>query len=323
MKDITTNEISLVDKPANKRPFLMFKRDGKPNDGSLLKAKKKINIEIESDGTVGGTVITINGDKVDKMQSFNFSFWEGEDAKTKVNASYSKLVESEGGFQRTESYYLAKGDNIMDDRIQKILKKMFGDKIAKFEKVELNEDTITEIVKALTVVESYKAEFPADLGAAIGLLAVHAGQGYIQPEPVEKAGAKLSKDTLAKMKALVAAAKTLEALLPKEANDDGSTHKADNEEASELQKTVELLTKSVADMTGKLEKKEATKQLTKLQTEFGEVTARLKAVEGKPASTKKSLEEDDTPVKKPVKKDEQGREIGSWPSLVGEPDEEE
>jgi len=326
MKDIALKEVSLVDKPANKRSFLLFKQDGKSEsqDDSLLKAKKKINIEIDSDGTKKGTKIKVNGDTIANMKSFNFSIWSESLDDSSVSCSYSKLVESEGGFQRTESYYLAKGDSPMDERIVEILKKLFGEKITKFEKVELNEETIVEIVKALTIIEEYKDEFPTDLGSAIGLLALHAGQGYKQPELVEKAGAKLSKDTLTKMKALVAAAKALEALLPKEAGDDDVNKKAEDEKASQLQKTVETLAKSVSDITGKMEKKEASEQLEKINGVLSEVSNRLKVLEGKPVSTKKSLEEtNSTPAKKEVQKDDQGRTIGHWPSLVGESDEEE
>ena len=51
LKDIRINEISMVDLPANKSPFLFFKREGK-GQTQLTKAKKKIKIEIESNGLV-------------------------------------------------------------------------------------------------------------------------------------------------------------------------------------------------------------------------------------------------------------------------------
>jgi len=139
-------------------------------------------------------------------------------------------------------------------------------------------------------------------------------------QPVEKAGAKLSKDTVAKIKALIASA---EALLPKEASDDVKTPaKKSDEESPELQKTIDALSKSVSDITGKLEKKEAGDQLTQITEAIGKVYDRLKTLEGKPASTKKSIDDDPT-EKKEVKKDSEGRTIGHWPSLTGENDKEE
>ena len=318
MKDITLQEISYVDKPANKRGFLLFKRDGKSSGDSFLKAKKKIKIEIESDGTKKGTTITVNGDKITGMKSFNFSVWSESTDDAAVSCSYSKLVESEGGFQRTESYYLAKGDVPMDKRLEKLLKQLFGDKEVKLEKSELNEKTIVELEKALTTINEYREDMPSDLIAAIGLAAIHAGQGYKEPEPVEKAGAKLSKDTVAKLKSIIEAAT---AMLPKEkdGNDDGTTQKSDDN-TTELQKTIKALSKSMADITGKLEKKEATDQLTQITEAIGKVSDRLKVIEKKPASTKKSIDDDPT-KKKEVQKDSQGREIGHWPSLTGEADE--
>lgn len=318
LKDINLREISYVDKPASKRSFLLLKQDGKSGVDSLLKAKKKINIEIASDGTVGGTSITINGDKVDKMKSFNFSFWEGEDAKAKVSASYSTMVENVDGFQRTETYYLSKGEIKMDKRIEKLLKKFFGDENIKFEKMELNEETIVNIEKAIEIINGYREEFPEDLTKAVALISVCAGQGYEQKD-LEKAGAKLSKDTIAKVQALVAAAKALESILPKETDKDGKP--AEKSENPELQKMVETLTKSMSDITAKLEKKETSDQLTQVIEQIKDVGKRLKAVESKPASTKKGItDEGDPNDNKPKGAGEKGKVL--WPSLVGGTKEE-
>lgn len=320
LKDITLDEISLVDKPANKRGFLLFKQEGEAStDDSLLKAKKKINIVIDSDGTVGGTTVTVNGDKVDKLQSFSFSLWDATDKDAKVSASYSVLAEATDGFQRTETYYLAKGDGPMDDRITKILKALFGEKITKFDKVELNEETITEIVKALTIIEGYKEDFPTDLGSAIGLLAVHAGQGY---KPTEKAAstetAEVPTEQVKKLEALITAA---QAMLPtKKVDDKTATSKADGD-SSELKQTVETLAKAVADITGKMEKKEASEQLTQINGALSKVSDRLKTLEGQPAGTKKSLEESDTDKTATSKgAGEDGKVL--WPSLIASEEED-
>jgi len=309
MKDIKLKEVSLVDRPANLRPFLMFKQEGKPGSGFLPVEKKKIKIEIASDGTKSGTSITINKEKVDKLRSFNFSVWESDDEKAAVNCSYSKLIEEEGGFQRTETYYLAKGESPMDPRIAKLLKTFFGDKEVKVEKSELNEATIVEIEKALTTVNSFSEEMPDELIAAIGMLGIQAGQGYNMAkaeDDIEKKGAKLSKDTVKQLNAIISAA---QALLPK----DESGDKTEKVDTTDVEKMVKTLTDTVAELTGKLEKKESTEQLEGISKTLGEITERLKKVESKPAATKKSidgneeLDDEGTPVKK---------DTGlKWPSL--------
>jgi len=306
MKDIHLKEVSLVDSPANLRPFLMFKREGKPGDGSLSVMKTNVNIEIESDGSKGGTSIIVNGDTIDNLQSFSFSIWDGSDNEASVNCSYSKLVESVDGFSRTETFYLTKGDNVMDPRIAKLIKSLFGDKEVKFEKSELNEATIVELEKALTTINEFKEEYPVELAKAIGLVSVHASQGYAQPVE-KKVEDKPEQVELAKK---IKEAEDALAILKGEKS-------ADKDEPTELQKTVEALNKSMADITAKLEQKEASDQVTEIGKMLEKVSDRLKVIEGQPATKKKSLDNTPDSTTKEVQKDSEGREIGQWPSLVG------
>ena len=61
LQNIHTNEVSLVDKAANNKSFLFFKQEGtKPATTGSKKLKKNINIVIDSDGTIGGTKISVN-----------------------------------------------------------------------------------------------------------------------------------------------------------------------------------------------------------------------------------------------------------------------
>lgn len=199
----------------------------------------------------------------------------------------------------------------MDERIAKLLKTFFGDKEVKVEKSELNESTIVEIEKAMTTVNSFSEEMPDELIAAIGLLGIHAGQGYKTvaktEDDIEKKGAKLSKDTVKQLNAIIASA---QAMLPKEASDDDETKKVDT---TDVEKMVKGLTDTVAELTGKLEKKESAEQLEGISKTLGEITERLKKVESKPAATKKSIDGNEELDKdgKPVKKDEGLK----WPSL--------
>ena len=121
LADIKINEISMVDLPANKSPFLFFKQEGiEQGQTQLTKAKTKIKIEIESNGLVGGTTIRVNGDEVKKLKSFDFSFY-GNDPKLAVHASYSKETSSTDGFSRIETYYLSKGVIAMTKEMLKVL----------------------------------------------------------------------------------------------------------------------------------------------------------------------------------------------------------
>ena len=370
LKNIKLNEVSIVDKAANKRKFLFFKArgEGRGNggaaqadggakycvcpdcgysklhskigegksvpcakikcpkcgtlmEGSVTKSKKNINIEIESDGTAGGTKVTINGGKVDSLRSFSFDFWQGEDAKSKVSCSYSKLVESEGGFQRTETYYLTKGDHLMDDQIKELLKMYFGEEDKSFEK----RFTVGagDMEKVLKTIGEYKADFPEDLDKAIDILAKATiwslgDKQEENQEDLEKAGAKLSKDTISKLKAIIAAA---EALLPKEAGDNDSTKKSDDNTSDEKEKTIKALSESIAEITDKLEKKETSEQLSEISKALEQLTERLKVVENKPASKKKGLSESDS--EKTRKTKSAGDDDFQWTSLVGNADDEE
>jgi len=319
LKNIKLNEVSIVDKAANKREFLFFKAEGASldNDPLSVHKKKKITIGIESNGTKGGTSITINGDKVDNMKSFNFSFWEDNNSESSVSCSYSKLIESEGGFQRTESYYLAKGDRLMDEQIKELLKMYFGEEDKSFEKRFTVE--AEDMKKVLKTIGEYKADFPEDLEKAIAIIAKAAIWSLgDKPEDLEKAGAKLSKDTISKLKAIIAAA---EALLPKEAGDNKSAKKIDDN-ISENEKTIKALSESIAEITDKLEKKETSEQLSEISKALDQLTERLKVVENKPASTKKGLSEADSDKTKTAKAAGED-DAFQWSSLVGPADDEE
>jgi len=299
LKDIETTEISFVDKPAIKKKFLFFKQEklaGKSQAGSKTK-QKKITIGIESDGTVGGTKIVVNGDELKDLRDFMFSFFLGEDRRNPVSCSYSKFVETEDGFKRTETFYLSKGDEVMNPELVELLKEYLGDEFdaEKFEKAEkLSDKALNAIKGALKLVNKYKADFPDDLKKVVGVLAKYAGYGYGYPakkEDVEKAGAKFSKETLEKLKKAIEALEALKAVLPelKEQTEKSGT------ENSDIKKSIEEITKKIeAIEKGKQdgEKDELTETLKGL-------TERLEVVE-KGTGVKKSIkgQDDDDNLKK-------------------------
>lgn len=291
LTDIELQEVSLVDKAANKKKFLFFKQEKTPNGKKL---KKKIDIAIVSDGTVGGTTISVNDEKITDLRDFSFYLYGGDDATNPVSCSYSKFVESDDGFSRSETFYLTKGEIIMDQRVQEKLNEYFGSKdeidLEKAEDLEL-------IVKALEVVNSYKGDFPDDLKKAVGSIAKQAGLFVPSTSSVnatndddetgvEKAGAKFSKETLKKITEAIEALKSVMPALKED------TEKVDS---ANLAKVLEGL-KETVDKIGKKEGESAESaedtDLQKLTKSLKEMSDRLTKVESS-TPVRKGLEGQD------------------------------
>jgi flagellin-like hook-associated protein FlgL len=309
LKDMKIKEVSLVDLPANKSPFLFFKRDGDPV-GPINKQKKKIKIEIESDSTVGGTSVAVNGKKLGKLKSFDFGFYGG-DPKAMVHASYTKASDGGDGFTRTETYYLTKGESTMKDETLKALKKYLGTDEVDFEKA-VNED---ELVKALELISAeYKDSFPEDLEKAVALIAKCAVQPVPCPtcsedDDVKKAGAKFSKDVLRKLKAVLDAVESLKGILPSDESKQKSTGGDD---------AIDELTKQLSDLKstlGAAENKAEKATTSELAKTLKEVSDRLKALETN-GVTRKSIEGDDGEEGGQRGAGENGKPL--WPTLTGQ-----
>lgn len=308
LKNIEINEISLVDLPANKLPFLFFKRKG--DNSPLTKAKKKVKIEIESDGTVGGTKLSVNGSDLGKLRSFDFSFY-GNDPKQTIHASYSKETGDKDGFTRTETFYLSKGD-IMKKETLKALQAYLGTEDIDFEKKANEED----IEKALTLIATkYKESFPDDLENAVGIIAkCAASRCEVQgdKDDLEKAGAKFNKDTLKKLQAVLAAMEALKSILP----DAKDTQKSGSDSVTdELTKQIAQLSEAVAKLDTE-KKDDETDVAKKLAETLEDISKRLKAIEDGGA-TKKSIEGDDDDNDDALKgAGKDGKPL--WPTVTGQ-----
>lgn len=284
LKDIDLGEVSLVDKAANKKKFLFFKQEDEKKIPKKL--KKKINIVIDSDGTVGGTKIKINKEELKNLRDFSFNFWSGDDPLHIVSCYYSKVVETGDGFSRSETFHLSKGVIQMQAEIKKQLEEYFGENSEfDFEKAAENKD----VVKALETINEYRTDFPDDLKKAIGTVSGQAGfcdtivakmlekKEESNEAVVKKAGAKLSKETLKK---LTEALSALKSILPQ------LTEKADKtEEKTDVEKMLETITKSVEG----LEKNKEVKAEDELLKQLAELTKRLAVVE-KGTGVKKGIE---------------------------------
>lgn len=307
LKDIKLHEISYVDKPANRKQFVFFKRQGEPVD-SLAK-KRKIKIEIESNGLVGGTKVKVNGDDLGKLRSFDFSFW-GDDPKGAIHASYSKVSESVDGFSRTETYYLSKGEIIMDPKTLELLKAYLGEEDVDVEK-KVEEEVLQEALELIT--KHYKESFPKDLEKAVGVLAINACCSEVKD--VEKAGARFSKEAIKKIQAIIAAVEALKSIMA--ASSKESTEKVDGSESEEIAALTKQLTKlkeAIAKLDGTEKKDDEKSGIAELTKAMKEVSERVEAME-KVTATKKSIDgQDDDDDDKPKGAGEDGKLL--WPSLA-------
>ena len=311
LSDIEIAEISLVSKAANKKTFLFFKSDRGRTlmKGSKMNIKKtELSIAIESNGTAPGTTVKINGDNMGKLRDFNFSFYN-TDKDSPVSCSYSKVVESDDGFSRTETFYLSKGD-AMDKNLIALLKDYFGDEFKEehFEKAEAPTDENLSVVKsAMKTLNKYEGDLPEDLHKAVGVIVKQAAMSTIEKQ--ETSVDNKSDDTKSDDKSADAVSKSIakkvveavqKALLPEtkksESNSDDSGFKAD----------IEKLTKAVQSLDKADNKDAEDGKVSAVVDAVKKLTERIETVE-KAHGTKKSVDgQDDS--------DSDDGEI-LWPSL--------
>ena len=118
LSNIIVKEVSLVDEPANLRRFMFVKSldgEGGSESENVEKAFKSLDLSLKTDGTSGGTSVTINGKRLKELKGLVVSMAElGQDDVT-VYAQYTiaNKGESPGGFESTRTYTLRK--SLVDD----------------------------------------------------------------------------------------------------------------------------------------------------------------------------------------------------------------
>lgn len=193
LTDMQIEELSVVKSPANKQRFLLFKGKGQDRSEHFVKLDEPLTVTIESDGTEKGTKIIVNGIKLKKIDSFSLYYskpGEGAIEGPVVACSYSRNVESDGGFKGTENYWLTKseGENVM---FEDSLKKLSGDEAYEFVAKEISEDKNDEIQKALDTISEYQEDFTDELKKSVLTIAEYAASAI----PVEKQADKTNADT--------------------------------------------------------------------------------------------------------------------------------
>jgi len=187
LTDPEIKEVSLVDIGANLRPFFFVKNlksdlsgnlnedDGSINSSPCTFSKADADIKIESNGTVEGTTIKINGKDISPID-FNFNMysyeWGGD-----VNCNFSIEEKAEKGeFSQNKVYSLQKSLTGTDeqsekevDEIKKSVSTIQG--FLKDEKLDhMGEDEIANLAKCLDVLADYKDLVPPDASEAIEVL---------------------------------------------------------------------------------------------------------------------------------------------------------
>jgi hypothetical protein len=161
LRNIKVKEVSIVDAPATRRTWLFLKSDVKKTDA---------DIRITSDGTHEGTKLTVNGEEIEDLKSFYFSYFkpaEGEELYIDpLSCSYTVSSDAEGGFQHEETYNLAKGEDRKMDfvKLGAFVKALTGKDVTEEQFKKMDETTQHE----LFVLSQYEGQMPTDLSKAVG-----------------------------------------------------------------------------------------------------------------------------------------------------------
>jgi len=299
LKDIKINEISLVTSPANRKMFFIVKEDlKKDSDGNYLCTncenvlKQEIIDEDESciqlECSECGLKIQIHKNEVEKMKDL-----------IKV---YKDFI----------------GEDFSEEQVE----------LAK----ALSDEAKGAVSGALNMLNKYKADMPADLLDAIKTMTKYATGAYPSPakksddgikeavkkaedelkaakEELEKAGKKLSKDTIEKIKAAVKALESLKTLLPEDElkkSDD-----PDKDFSEEIKKMSETLNVKVTEVVDQISK------MTEDSKKANEGVAERLTVLEKEKGTRKSIDGNDDDDTDNLKKDDDNM----WPSLAFEKEE--
>jgi len=156
---IDIEEVSVVDAPANKRKFLFLKSD-------LEKAE--VDVRLQSDGTLEGTKLTVNGKEIEDLKAFYFNYFKPDNDEElyidPVSCSYTVASDAENGFET--SYHLSKAEgNTMDyAKLIAFIKALTAKDVTEAQLKKLDQ----EAIDSLNILSQYEGQMPADLSKAVG-----------------------------------------------------------------------------------------------------------------------------------------------------------
>ena len=135
LKDMNIEEVSIVDKGANRKKWFLIKRE----DGQITE------LTIKTDGTANGTGLTVNGEEVDDLKSFWFMLWPSDDFDDGMMSGSFTVNETDGAeFDRETTFNLKKGMNTME--LKDVLKKLNVDPASLSEELTKDLENLIQFV---------------------------------------------------------------------------------------------------------------------------------------------------------------------------------
>ena len=172
LKGIVVDEVSLVDRPANQKPFLFFKSA----DGTTeIEKQSGLDLAFKTDLTIDGTSVSINGKRITNLTGLNL--WVSPDGDDKVNVSCGYTVaakgESNGGFKSSRTYTL--DTNLPVPYEQAVIKASNEDlETVRLIAPDVSDDAdgplVAHLAKAIDSIVVYKDDMPPALIEAVGVI---------------------------------------------------------------------------------------------------------------------------------------------------------
>jgi len=216
-----------------------------------------------------------------------------------------------------KKFYIKKFGGLKMDKLLEVLKKILGDEEindTSIEKIKaLPEENVENLRKALDEIEGFQENFPPALDEAFLSLAKSATYDYpvkeseaeLDFEDVKKAGASLSKATVAQLKKIQEIIEKLIGEKTKKFKKEGSEEEIEIPE--DIQKRLDKLDKIEKEAKEKAEK-EAKEKAEKEEKEKAELLKRIEKLEKK-RGTKKSIDGQDDDA------GDEGDEEDKFPSI--------
>ncbi|HUX01420.1 MAG TPA: hypothetical protein VMY35_10625 [Phycisphaerae bacterium] len=112
LKNISVDEVSIVDEPATRRRFMFWKSADGGQDSAFEKQFKSLDVAFKSDGTAGGSSLEINGKAISELDSITLSAAPvGESMSIYCAYTQGAKGQTAGGFRPTYTYTLSKADH--------------------------------------------------------------------------------------------------------------------------------------------------------------------------------------------------------------------
>ena len=186
LKDIGIEEVSFVDHPANRTPFLFFKNGDGAAGSDIEKVYRGLDVTFSAKDGPGDTKINVNGRQIDGATHFYLAYSPLGSDRISLNCAYTLATKGEtaGGFSSSRSYSLYKNaDGLIveedgtgkaaeekpsrakkaDEADYELIKAFLAGDVGEW----IDNDIAKGLVPHIAVIERYKEDLPPDLAEAI------------------------------------------------------------------------------------------------------------------------------------------------------------